>query len=458
MNGFISLQDRLDQVGGNAATLLRTNPYQSYPFPYPPDWATWHAEQWGWANTCTLFDQSHHMSDIYFTGPDALRLFSATGVNGFTGFREGRAKQFVGVNGAGQFIGDAILFGLEKERYSLVGAPIIANWVEWHAKAGGYDVEVEHDDASEFNRTGGRKLWRFQLNGPLTQDVVEKAAGAPLGDVPFFGMTDFEIAGTPVRALNHTMAGVPGLRHTGLELFGPVEHSRRVLDALVAAGEEFGLVRGGSMAYTSAEHESGWIAAPIPAIYDRPEERAYRESLFGFAAEGTLPLTGSFDSDDITDYYTYPEEIGYGHLVKFDHDFIGREALEARVGTPSRRKVWLEWNADDFMRVMRDALFGEGDRPRIVSIPNLFHISQHYDAVRAGDEVVGFSGYGGYTVNLGRVVSHGVIAEAHAVDGHELVLEWGEPHGGKERRFMEPHHVSTTVRVTVHTTSPALKR
>ena len=34
-------------------------------------------------------------------------------------------------------------------------------------------------------------------------------------------------------------------------------------------------------------------------------------------------------SDDIEDYYTNPWDLGYGSFVKFDHDFIGRDALEA---------------------------------------------------------------------------------------------------------------------------------
>ena len=33
-------------------------------------------------------------------------------------------------------------------------------------------------------------------------------------------------------------------------------------------------------------------------------------------------------SDNIEDYYMTPYELGYGPFVKFDHDFIGREALE----------------------------------------------------------------------------------------------------------------------------------
>ena len=57
--------------------------------------------------------------------------------------------------------------------------------------------------------------------------------------------------------------------------------------------------------------------------------KAYREWLPADWYEGTGSLGGSYYSDDISDYYTTPYDLGYGGFVRFDHDFIGRE--------PSRR-------------------------------------------------------------------------------------------------------------------------
>ena len=58
-------------------------------------------------------------------------------------------------------------------------------------------------------------------------------------------------------------------------------------------------------------------------------------------------MGGSFYSNNIEDYYLTPYELGYGPFVKFDHDFIGREALEKIAGQPHRRKVTFAWNAED---------------------------------------------------------------------------------------------------------------
>ena len=97
---------------------------------------------------------------------------------------------------------------------------------------------------------------------------------------------------------------------------------------ILEAGKEFGLEPVGSRAYASNTLESGWIPSPLPAIYSGEELRAYREWLRRRSYEAINALAGSFVSDNIDDYYLNPYELGYGPFVKFDHDFIGREALE----------------------------------------------------------------------------------------------------------------------------------
>ena len=448
-----TLEDKIAAAGG-PLQMLRGLPAVHYPFWYPPEWSTWFDEQTAWAEGAVLFDQSHHMSDVYFTGPDVKRLFSDTGINSPKNLGRNRAKQFVACGHDGRFIGDAILFGLEDDRFSLVGPPAPANWVQFQAEQGGYDVEVTRDDASLFNPGGQRKLWRYQLNGPATADIIAAAADGPFEHIKFFQMGELSIAGTPVRALNHTMSGVPGREYTGLELWGPVEHGQQVLDALMIAGEQFGLRRGGATSYVSTLAESAWIPLVIPGIYTQDEMKSYRQYLPGHGLEGSLSLEGSFASDTIEDFYVYPWELGYGSIMKFDHDFIGRSALESLTDQPHRRKVWLHWNTDDVTRVWRDGLFGEGKRPKILSIPNVNPATAYYDSVRSGDREIGVSTWGGYTVNIREVVTIAMVDESEARDGHAVELLWGEPDGGTDRTLMRPPHVQTTIRATISTRPP----
>ena len=88
-----SLEDLLQTVG-NPVDLARNSQIGPYVYPsVPGEFTNWRDEQHAWRETCCLFDQSHHMTDLYIKGPDALKLLSALGVNSFENFarRQGQA-------------------------------------------------------------------------------------------------------------------------------------------------------------------------------------------------------------------------------------------------------------------------------------------------------------------------------------------------------------------------------
>ncbi|HEX4559282.1 MAG TPA: hypothetical protein VH166_08860 [Mycobacterium sp.] len=443
-----SLEDKI-QRHGNVADMLRNAPQGAYDYPMRSEHSNWRDEQRAWKQTAVMFDQSHHMTDIYFRGPDVKRLFSDLGVNSFTTFGRNKAKQFLACNYDGYVIGDSILFAFEEDEYSLVGRPVAPNWVAFHAETGEYDVEVTRDERAIANK-GQRLTFRYQLNGPATQKIMEKAVGGPLPRIKFFNMGEIEIAGATIRALNHTMAGAPGLEFTGLELIGPSDSAADVQQALVEAGKEFGLKLGGSRAYPTTAVESGWIPSPVPAIYTGEAMKSFRQWLPANSFEANASIGGSFVSDNIEDYYTTPWDLGYGHMVKFDHDFIGRTALEKLADQPHRRKVWLRWNDDDTAAVILSSLFGTGEHAKYLDIPVSNYASGPHDKVLIGDRLVGLSANAGYTVNVGGWSSLAMVDEKDAVDGTEVSLVIGEEGGGSAKPTVE-RHVQKTVRATLHT-------
>src|SRR5690606_38107947 len=133
----------------------------------------------------------------------------------------------------------------------------------------------------------------------------------------------------------------------GLEIWGPYEDAEKIRTTILEAGEEFGLLPVGSRAYSSNTLESGWIPSPLPAIYSSEAERGFREWSGADSYEAMNALAGSFVSENIEDYYTNPWDLGYGGFVKFDHDFIGRDALEQLDPAQQRKKVTLAWNSED---------------------------------------------------------------------------------------------------------------
>jgi vanillate/3-O-methylgallate O-demethylase len=428
------------QSAGDPVAMVRNSQIGPYVYPkVPSEFSNWRDEQHAWRETSCLFDQSHHMTDLSISGPDALRLLSDLGVNSFNGFAVGEAKQFVCCNPDGYVIGDAILFFLDANRLSLVGRPSAHNWVQYHAETGDYDVELERDERSAVN-PAGRKLYRFQVQGPNALEVLQRATGGPLPEIKFFNMGELTIAGHKVRALHHGMSGVPGL-----ELFGPWAEGDEVNAAIVEAGKEFGLRAVGSRVYATNTLESGWIPCPLPAVFTGDDMKAYREWLPANGYEGTGSLGGSFYSDDISDYYLTPHELGYGGFIKFDHDFTGREALE-QMPESTRRKVTLAWNGEDVARAM-GTMFQKQDRAKYIDLPLSNYSTWPNDKVLKDGEMVGASTFSGYSSNESSMLSLAIV-DNDVEEGAEVTLVWGEEGGGSEKPVVE-RHVQTEIRATV---------
>jgi vanillate/3-O-methylgallate O-demethylase len=87
-----SLEALLETVE-NPVTLVRNSQIGPYVYPkVPSEFSNWRDEQHAWRETCCLFDQSHHMTDLYIKGPDALELLTDLGVNSFATFAVDKAK------------------------------------------------------------------------------------------------------------------------------------------------------------------------------------------------------------------------------------------------------------------------------------------------------------------------------------------------------------------------------
>ena len=428
-----SLEDLLATVA-SPVELLRNSQAGPNVYPgVPAEFTNWRDEQMAWQRTCVLFNQSYHMADLAVTGPDAERLLSDLAVNSFASFTVDKAKHFVPCTPDGYVIGDVILFALAENEYNLVGRAPALNWITYHAETGGYDVEVALDQRSALRTDGRRKSYRFQVQGPNAMAVIEKVLGATPPELKFFTMTTVTIAGKQVRALRHGMAGQPGW-----ELFGPWDDEAPVREAIVAAGEEFGLRQVGGRAYSSNTLESGWIPSPLPAIYSGAALTAYREWLPADGYEGRASVGGSFDADVIDNYYFTPWDLGYGNYVKFDHDFIGREALEQMAEGPHRQKVTLALDDDDVTRTI-GTMFRKSDRAKFMDWPSCVYSMHPFDRVLVDGKTVGVSTWVGYSANEGRMLTLAVVEPEYAEPGTEVTFLWGEPDGGTSKPTVERH-------------------
>ncbi len=431
----------LEQVllqSGNIVNMLRNSQIGAYVYPVvTPEFHNWRSEQWAWQHSAVLFDQSHHMVDLFIRGKDALKLISDTAINTMKGFTVNKAKQYVPTTPYGHVIGDGILFHLAEEEFVYVGRAPAANWLMYHAATGGYNVEIIKDDRSPSRPMGKpvkRINWRFQIQGPNAWSIIEKLNGGPVEKLAFFNMSSINIAGRKVRTLRHGMSGAPGL-----ELWGPYEEQEEIRTAILEAGKEFGIVPVGSRAYPSNTLESGWIPSPLPAIYTGEKLKAYREWLGADSYEATGGIGGSFVSEKVEDYYLNPWELGYGPFVKFDHDFHGREALEKLDAASQRKKVTLAWNPEDMAKIFASLFNPDGENYKFFDLPLANYASSNYDAVVDGTgKTVGFSMFTGYSYNERAALSLATIS-ADIPEGAELRVIWGEPNGGTKKTTVEPH-------------------
>ncbi len=275
--------------------------------------------------------------------------------------------------------------------------------------------------------------------------MIKKLTGGTFPDIKFFNMGYVTMAGRKIRALRHGMAGAPGL-----EIWGPYAEGEEVRAAIVEAGKDFGMVQVGARAYATNTLESGWIPSPVPAIYSGDKLKAYREWLPVTSYEAVAGLGGSFVSKNIEDYYTTPYELGYNTFTKFDHDFIGSDALKAMEGKNKRKKVTFAWNNDDVNRINASMFAPHGENFKFIDLPLSNYASSSYDtrdwrraarwpAPRCSRAI---------RFNERKMLSLGWVEEEFAKPGTELTLVWGEENGGTKKTTVE-RHKQTEVKVVV---------
>lgn len=438
--GLTSLESLIEGAGG-AVPLLRSSGLGPYVFPgIPPEFTNYRDEVRAWKDGVALLEQSYHMTELHVRGPEALTFLGQFAVNKFDPFPVLKAKQIVLAAPDGNLIADAIVFRESDDFFRIVGAPFASDWLLFNSESSSLDITVTKNDNWSVV-AAPRDVFRIQIQGPDALALMNDVTDGKLPDIKFFSIGEFEIAGHTVRALRHGMAGTPGF-----EVYGPWDSQGDVRAALEAAGAKYGLRKVGALAYSTTAQESGWMPMPLPAIYTGEEMKPYREWLNQYYLESIGSLGGSLVSDRIEDHYVDPIEVGYGGLIDWDRDFVGRDALREKAANRKRTKVTLEWNDEDVAKVMADAVFPNGTPARYVAMPSPMYATWESDEVLKDGKRVGVSQWSSYSPNANHIISTALIDIEHAVPGTELVLRWGEP--DSKRPTVDAHEVRD-IRVTV---------
>lgn len=409
-------------------------------FPVVPNEVTnWIDEQRAVTESCALSNLSHHMTSLRVTGPDARAMLSHLSINDFEEFPVGKAKQVVMCNPNGHIMGDGPLLRLDENEYYGPGV-LSANWVKYHQETGDYDVDVEIEPRTSA-LPGNPDKFVFQVQGPFALDILEPLTDTSLEDVPFYSFEEITLAGHDVIVLGHGMSLEPGF-----EFIGSFEHGDAVEEAILETGQEYGIKRLGSKAYHTLSVKLGWLPPGVPPIYDMDMMEGYRNWLDVDSREATYSIDGSFVSEDITDYYMSPIELGYGPLVTFDHEFIGRDALEAEMADPDQTLVSLKWTDDDVINVSA-SLYHAGENYKYMDLPRVGWGRANYDTVLKDGDFVGTSHSRAYQYDVRSMISLCRIDTEYAESGTEVTIVWGEKDDSPNPKVED--HVPTEITATV---------
>ena len=237
---------------------------------------------------CGVFDVSH-MGEVLVTGAESEKFVNYIFTNDIAGAPDGKIFYGMMCHPTGGVVDDLLVYKMAEQRYFLViNASNIDKDVAWIVEqAKNFDVTVENQS---------EKYGEVAVQGPNTEEIVERILGIHCNDLAFYTCKEVEIAGETI-IISRT--GYTG--EDGFEIYGSHAFTNEVWDKLLASGKV------------------------------KPCGLGCRDTL---RFEVGLPLYGDELADDIT-----PLEAGLGMFVKFEKDFIGKEALLNQKAEGLKRKI-----------------------------------------------------------------------------------------------------------------------
>ena len=383
-----------------------------------PEYTDWLDESRSWKETCYIGDWSF-LWQHRFTGPDALRLLSDFTVNSMATFGVGQSKHAIHTGEDGKVIHEGVLTRFGEQDFVVHGRG--GFWLKHQLAKGPYNATVTVED-----------WFVYQVSGPNAIKVLRKLDPSDaLLDVKYMWVTRIHVAGHEVYALRQGMAG-----ELGFELQGPAAIRDEVYQAVLEAGEEFGIRRMGGRIAPINHLEAGYptIATDyIPAIFDLPEYLSeFMAAMPAFAKPAYI--AGSYPGHAISEYYRSPVELGWGRNVNGDHEFPGREVLLAEKANPRRILRTLEWDTEDVIDVVASVL-RPGDHYTYMEIPRDQRGFMWADRVEDADgRIVGVATSRGYSYWFRKTLSLATLDVSSAEIGSELTVVWGNP-GDPEKRI-----------------------
>ncbi len=296
-----------------------------------------------------LFDVSH-MGELTLEGEDALLNVQRLVTNDCSNMVDGQVKYSPMCNEEGGVVDDLLVYRKAADSYLIVvnaaNKDKDAEWMRSHITG-----RVAFRDISE-------EVAQLALQGPRSKEIMLKLTAEDLLPVRYYSFREQ----VSVAGINCLVSRTGYTGEDGYELYCAAQDAEKLWMALLAAGQEQGLIPCGLGA---------------------------RDTL---RLEAAMPLYGHEMDDAIT-----PLETGLGFAVKLEkEDFIGKAGILAK-GTPLRTRVGLN-------------ITGRG-------------IAREHCPVYYGDKLIGTTTSGTHCPYLGRPVAMALIDSSMRELGTEVEVE-----------------------------------
>jgi glycine cleavage system aminomethyltransferase T len=388
----------------------------------PYEYTGWRDEVQSWVDGSYLGTSISISSTYSIKGPEATIFFKKYFVNDFDNFPVGKAKHGIMCYENGRIMVDGVILRIAEDKYYTI-------WLWPYIQ---FALEKSKCNAVGTLLTG--QVYLFQIAGPTSLQILEKATGENLHDIEFLHHRMSKIASRDVRILRLGMAGT-----LAYEVHGKMEDSHDVYEAIWEAGNgEYKLKKVGYLAYMLNHTEDGYPQYPYHFDYATNDDKDYvnwlKQDPMGAIYTQKPTLLGSI-GDDHESFYRNPVEVGWGDMVNLNHDFVGKEALTKLKKTPNRKIVTLEWNAEDagdvFVSQIRDDIpYRNMDKPNDYYNFDFYDTSGfffHADKVLVKGKLVGISSGRARCEHYHRMISQCSIDVEYAKIGQEVTVVWGEP-------------------------------
>ncbi|KAJ3530920.1 hypothetical protein NM208_g9107 [Fusarium decemcellulare] len=399
------------------------------------EYTGWIDESLSWKTDCYIGDWSS-LAKARVTGPDAKAFFEFISTNQWPDFKPGQAKHAIFCQENGKIVGDGLVLMLAENDFLFTSGPGTV-WATYQLHYG-----RKKFDASLHLVTDDWCL--LQVQGPKSIELMDEITDKGVRDIKFMHWKTLSIDGVEFMCLRQGVSG-----ELGFEIWGPMKDAKKIFTSVFEQGKSTAFVDSAPAQSVSITYvvklpptpvitllflgtTEAAFATPaidfIPAVHEPADSeelvkfRQYTRDI-NFDFERYLSSAyGSYGSDPRLYHFT-PFDLGWGRLVNFDHEFIGRDALSGIKDSPPNKLVTLVWNKEDvidvFASLFRPESFEYMEMPR-----NLLG-AVNGSTVSIGGKVIGCAVSRCYSYWFKDTISLAIIKTEDAVIGTDVEVTWG---------------------------------